>query len=78
VSTDPQGATPPAAKIHLEVDLDEFTVQALRSESERLGVSRQELVAFAIGYYLADLDSGRIARRIARAAGPASSRPHIP
>jgi hypothetical protein len=58
------GVTPSGQRHQLEVALDTFTAQALHAESERLGVSRQELVTFAIAYYLADLDSGRIARRI--------------
>lgn len=48
----------------LELSLDEFTRQALALESERLGVPGEELAMFAIAYYLADLHSGRIARRI--------------
>ena len=31
-----------------------------------MGVSVDELVAFSVVYYLADVDSGRIARRISR------------
>jgi len=73
-------SSPPPAGRHdlqtarLEVALDTFTAQALRLESERLGVSRQELVGFAIAYYLADLDSGRIARPIPAPGG----RPALP
>lgn len=37
---------------------------ALASESERLGVSIEELATFSVLYYLADLDSGRIARSL--------------
>lgn len=50
----------------LELRLDTFTREALKAECERLSLSAQELVEFAIAYYLADLDSGRIARRIPR------------
>jgi len=61
----------------MSLRLDEFAWGAIEHESARLGVSEEELVAFAIVYYLADLDSGRIARRIpgrpAGQSGPASS-----
>lgn len=48
----------------LTVAMDAFGWQAAEEESERLGVSLEDLVAFAVLYYLADLDSGRVARRI--------------
>jgi hypothetical protein len=44
--------------------LDEFAWEAIQHESTRLGVAEEELVAYAVLYYLADVDSGRIARRI--------------
>jgi hypothetical protein len=44
--------------------MDAFAWQAAEEESQRLGVSVEELVVFAVLYYLADLDSGRVARRI--------------
>jgi hypothetical protein len=47
----------------LTLDLDAFTREALDEEAARLGVSVEELVNFAVLYYLADRDSGRIARR---------------
>ena len=50
--------------VHLEVRLDRFVQEALSGECERQGLTSQELVEFAIAYYLADLDSGRIARRV--------------
>jgi len=46
------------------VRLDEFGLDALIEESDRLGVSSEELASFSVLYYLADLDSGRIARRL--------------
>jgi hypothetical protein len=55
---------PDIREAHLALDLDTFTAQALHHESDRLGVSREQLALFAIAYYLADLDSGRTARRI--------------
>lgn len=39
-----------------------FAREALEREAIRLGVSVEELARFAVSYYLADLDSGRIAR----------------
>jgi hypothetical protein len=47
--------------------LGDFACEALAEESARLGVSREELASFSVLYYLADLDSGRIARRPLRA-----------
>jgi hypothetical protein len=44
--------------------LDGLASRELARESERTGVSADELASFAILYYLADVDSGRIARRI--------------
>jgi hypothetical protein len=46
----------------LTVGLDAFTHTALAEEAARLDVSIEELARFAVSYYLADLDSGRIAR----------------
>jgi hypothetical protein len=46
----------------LTVQLDRFACETLADESSRMGVSREELAVFSILYYLADLDSGRIAR----------------
>jgi hypothetical protein len=51
-------------KQELTMRLDEFAWRATTEESARLGVSAQELATFALLYYLADLDSGRIAREI--------------
>lgn len=42
--------------------MDRFGWDALERESARLGVCAEELIRFAIVYYLADLDSGRVAR----------------
>ena len=56
----------------LAVKLDGFGWEALEQECARLGVSEEELVRFAIAYYLADIDSGRIARRIPPGPAPES------
>jgi hypothetical protein len=53
--------------------LDGFAREAVEQEAERLGISASELVTFAVLYYLADLDSGRIARRISRSPYPDKS-----
>lgn len=47
----------------ITIRLRGFSVLALEAESLRLGVSVDELAAFAVSYYLADVDSGRIARQ---------------
>ena len=40
-----------------------FAWEAIKEESARLGVPLNELIVFAVMYYLADVDAGRIARR---------------
>jgi hypothetical protein len=45
--------------------LDGFAWRELERESARHEMDPSELASFAILYYLADADSGRIARRIA-------------
>jgi hypothetical protein len=52
------------------LNFDDFAWEAIRDESAELGISAEELIAFSVLYYLADRDSGRIARRI-----PTSLRP---
>ncbi len=47
----------------LKLELDAFAREALEQEATRLAVSVEELARFAVLYYLADRDSGRIARR---------------
>lgn len=54
----------------MTVALGSFAWEALEQESSEAGVPVEDLVAFAVMYYLADLDSGRIARRIARSPYP--------
>jgi hypothetical protein len=46
------------------LQLDGFAYETIAEEAARLGVPVEELVSFAVLYYLADRDSGRIARRI--------------
>jgi hypothetical protein len=55
-------------KVHKQPDLtariDGFAREAIDDEATRLGVPVEELVTFSVLYYLADIDSGRIARQI--------------
>jgi hypothetical protein len=46
------------------LDLEDFAWKALEEESAQQGVSIEELARFAVLYYIADRDSGRIARRL--------------
>jgi hypothetical protein len=50
--------------------LQGFAWEAVEEESARLGVSVEEFVAYATLYYLADVDSGRISRRISGSPYP--------
>ncbi len=61
-----------AAEHSLQVRLEQFAWEAVTQESARLGVSVEELLRFAVMYYLADVDSGRIARRISAPQPPPS------
>jgi hypothetical protein len=56
------------------VQLDGFAAEAIDGEAVRLGVPAAELVNFSVLYYLADIDSGRIARRVAKGPPPAKPR----
>jgi hypothetical protein len=53
------------------VSLSEFTFSRLNADAEQQGVPIEDLVTYATMYYLADLDSGRTAAKIPRAAGEA-------
>jgi hypothetical protein len=50
--------------------LDGFTAEAIDEEASRLGISVDELISFSVLYYLADVDSGRIARDIGSSPYP--------
>jgi len=54
----------------VSVPLQGFAWESIEQESARLGVPVEELISFAVLYYLADVDSGRIARRISRSPYP--------
>lgn len=64
----PSAGAGPGRRIadQVTLELDEFARDALLEESSRLGVSREELAEFSLLYYLADIDSGRISRRVPR------------
>jgi hypothetical protein len=55
------------------VQLDGFAAEAIDGEAVRLGVPAAELVSFSVLYYLADVDSGRIARRVVRGTASAEA-----
>lgn len=48
----------------LTLQLDGFAWETIAEQSAQMGVSVEELATHAIMYYVADLDSGRIARRV--------------
>ena len=48
----------------VRVRLDEATWQAMSNEAARQGVSMDALAVHAVLYYLADLNSGRVAGRL--------------
>jgi hypothetical protein len=53
----------PRGTKQLTLSLDAFAWEAISEESTRLGISVEELARFSVLYYLADLNSGRVARR---------------
>jgi hypothetical protein len=56
------------------VPLDGFAWDALEEEAAREGLAVEQVIGFAVLYYLADHDSGRISRRIS--ASPIRADPH--
>jgi hypothetical protein len=62
----------------LTVTLEGFAWETLDEEAAREGITTEELITFSVLYYLADIDSGRISRRISRSPFPrrASPEPH--
>jgi hypothetical protein len=50
--------------------LDGYVWEAVSEEAAREGLTAEELVGFAVLYYLADVDSGRISRQVARSPHP--------
>lgn len=58
------------AERDLTLRLESFAWESIEEASARLNVSVEDFVSFAVLYYLADIDSGRIARRITRSPYP--------
>jgi hypothetical protein len=50
--------------LHVRVELDDDLWRELEAEATRQGVSVESLVEHSILYFLADLDSGRVERKI--------------
>jgi hypothetical protein len=61
-----RGREPVRAEHSVSLRMSGFAWEALERESVRQGCSVDELVTFAVMYYLADADSGRISRQISR------------
>jgi hypothetical protein len=59
----------------LELTLESFAWDTLDEEAEREGITTEELITFSVLYYLADVDSGRISRRITRSPYPRQESP---
>jgi hypothetical protein len=53
----------------LSLELDDECAERLNREAQRQGVSLERLVRHATLMYLADLDAGRVAARVAQGAG---------
>ena len=52
-----------AEGMKLRIELNDFAARGLRAEAARQGISVEDLAAYAVVYYLADLDSGRVTRK---------------
>jgi hypothetical protein len=50
----------------LTLRLEGFAWKTIEEEAALAGLTTEELVAFSVLYYLADVDSGRISRQISR------------
>jgi hypothetical protein len=57
----------------LTLRLEGFAWEALEEEAAHEGLAVADLITFSVLYYLADLDSGRLSRRISRSPYPRSS-----
>lgn len=63
----------PHGERSLTLRMDGFAWEAIEQQCDSLGVSVEEFIAFSTLYYLADIDSGRVARQIARSPYPGKS-----
>jgi hypothetical protein len=50
----------------LTLRLEGYAWESISEEAAREGLTVEELVGYAVLYYLADVDSGRIARQVSR------------
>lgn len=71
----PRLGQPPAERVKREtrtltLELGEKCLKHLEEEAERLGLPIERLCEHAALLYLADVDAGRVAERIARRADP--------
>jgi hypothetical protein len=57
----------------LTLTLESFAWKTLDEEAAREGLTLEELITFSVLYYLADVDSQRISRRISRSPYPRPS-----
>jgi hypothetical protein len=62
----------------VEFALDGFAAEAVEQQAGDFEVTVEDLVGFAVLYYLADVDSGRIARTVPRRAARLSVLKAIP
>ncbi len=65
----------PEGERTLALKFDHFAWEALSEQAAMLETAVDELAAFAVLYYLADLDSKRIARKLPPHRRPSSSEP---
>jgi len=66
-------ATPSAGartERNMTLTLDKFAWESIAEEAARDGLTVEELVGYAVLYYLADADSGRVARQVSRSPYP--------
>jgi hypothetical protein len=63
----PKLAAAPRPAAAVKVSLDSATWAALAEEAERQGLAAEDLALHAVVYFLADLDSGRLAGRLEEA-----------
>jgi hypothetical protein len=58
--------------------LEDFAWETIDDEATGGGVTTEELIAFSVLYYLADVDSGRISRQISRSSYSRVLNDHTP
>jgi hypothetical protein len=68
-------AQPEHADRDVKLTLEGYAWETLDEEAAREGITTDELITFSVLYYLADIDSGRISRRITRSPYPRRASP---